>query len=55
MVPVFVPALFDDQNGMFWEHDGQSLNTVLRTSTNQLAGLVSVGVGSNLVTGDGNL
>ncbi len=46
-------GMFDDQNGMFWEHDGQSLNTVLRTSTNQLAGFVSVGVGSNLVTGDG--
>ena len=46
-------GMFDDQNGMYWEHDGQSLNSVLRTSTNQLAGLVSVGVGSNLVTGDG--
>lgn len=46
-------GLFDDQNGMFWEHDGISLNAVQRTSTNQLAGFVSVGVGSNLVTGDG--
>ena len=46
-------GMFDDQNGMFWEHDGQSLNVVQRTSTNQLAGLISVGVGSNLVTGDG--
>lgn len=47
-------GMFDDQNGIFWENDGQSVNVVIRTSTNQLAGLVSVGVGSNLVTGDGN-
>jgi len=46
-------GIFDDQNGLFWEHDGQSLNVVQRSSTAQLAGLVSVGVGSNLVTGDG--
>ena len=46
-------GMFDDQNGLFWEHDGQSLNVVQRTSTNQLAGLISVGIGSNLVTGDG--
>jgi len=47
-------GMMDDQNGLFWESDGQSLNVVQRTSTNQLAGFVSVGVGSNLVTGDGN-
>lgn len=47
-------GIFDDQNGLFWEHDGISLNAVQRTSTFQLAGLISVGVGSNLVTGDGN-
>jgi hypothetical protein len=46
-------GMFDDQNGLFWENDGQSLNVVQRTSTNQLAGFISVGVGSNLVTGDG--
>ena len=46
-------GIFDDQNGMFWEHNGQTLNVVQRSSTQQLAGLVSVGVGSNLVTGDG--
>jgi hypothetical protein len=46
-------GIFDDQNGLFWEHDGQSLNVVQRSSTFQLAGLVSVGAGSNLVTGDG--
>jgi hypothetical protein len=47
-------GIFDDQNGLFWEEDGMSLNAVQRSSTFQLAGLVSVGVGSNLVTGDGN-
>lgn len=46
-------GIFDDQNGLFWEFDGQSLNVVQRSSTFQLAGLVSVGAGSNLVTGDG--
>ena len=47
-------GIFDDQNGLFWEHDGQSLNVVQRTSTGQLAGFVNIGVGSNLVTGDGD-
>ena len=46
-------GMFDDQNGLFWEFDGQSVNAVQRSSTFQVAGLVSVGVGSNLVTGDG--
>jgi hypothetical protein len=46
-------GIFDDQNGLFWEHNGISLNVVQRSSTLQLAGLVSVGAGSNLVTGDG--
>lgn len=46
-------GIFDDQNGMFWEHDGQHLNVVQRSSTFQIAGFVSVGAGSNLVTGDG--
>ena len=46
-------GIFDDQNGLFWECSGQSLNVVQRSSTQQLAGFVSVGAGSNLVTGDG--
>jgi hypothetical protein len=45
-------GMFDDQNGMFWESDGQSINAVQRSSTFQVAGLVSVGAGSNLVVGD---
>jgi hypothetical protein len=47
-------GLFDDQNGLFWENNGITVNAVQRTSTFQTAGLVSVSVGSNLVTGDGN-
>jgi hypothetical protein len=38
---------------LFWENDGQSVNVVQRSSTQQTAGLVNVSVGSNLVTGDG--
>jgi hypothetical protein len=45
-------GIFDDQNGLFWECDGQSVNVVQRSSTFQVAGLVSVGTGSNLVVGD---
>ncbi len=45
-------GIYDDQNGMFWECDGQSINAVQRSSTFQVAGLVSVGAGSNLVVGD---
>jgi hypothetical protein len=46
-------GLFDDQNGLFWENNGVTVNAVQRTSTFQTAGLVNVSVGSNLVTGDG--
>lgn len=45
-------GIFDDQNGMFWECDGTNINVVQRSSTFQVAGYVSVGVGSNLVVGD---
>lgn len=46
-------GMFDDQNGIFWENSGTSVNAVLRSSTFQTAGFVNVSVGSNLVTGDG--
>ena len=46
-------GMFDDQNGIFWENSGTSVNVVLRSSTFQCAGFVNVSVGSNLVTGDG--
>ena len=42
---------FDDQNGLFWEYDGQELAVVKRASTFQLSGFVSVTSGSQAVTG----
>jgi hypothetical protein len=42
---------FDDQNGMFWQYDGQILAIGLRTSTLQTAGTVTLTPDSNLVTG----
>jgi hypothetical protein len=47
-------GIFDDQNGVYWEFDGQYLSVVKRAATYQTAGLVSVAAGSNLVTGDSN-
>jgi len=42
---------FDDQNGLFWEYDGQTLFVVRRSATFQLAGTVTTTVGSQLLTG----
>ena len=42
---------FDDQNGLFWEYDGQTLWVVKRSSTFQIAGLVTVNVNSQTLTG----
>lgn len=44
-------GVFDDQNGLFWEYDGQFLSVVQRTSTKQLAGTVSITPGTNNVVG----
>ena len=44
-------GVFDDQNGIFWEYDGQYLYCVQRTSTRQLAGVISINRDSNRVTG----
>ena len=33
-------GMFDSQNGFFWEHDGQTLYAVLRSSTGQLHGAI---------------
>jgi hypothetical protein len=44
-------GLFDDQNGMFFEWDGQTLWAVKRNSTQQLSGLIAVTQGSNSITG----
>jgi hypothetical protein len=43
--------MFDNQNGMFFEFDGQQLYAVLRNSINQLDGTVAVTSGSATVTG----
>ena len=42
---------FDDQNGLFWEYDGNELAVVKRASTFQLSGFVNVTSGSQAVTG----
>jgi hypothetical protein len=42
-------GIFDIANGMFFEYDGQTLWAVVRTSTYQVAGAISVNAGSNTV------
>ena len=44
-------GFFDLQNGMFFEYDGTTLYTVLRSSTNQISGTVATTLGSATVTG----
>ncbi len=44
---------FDEQNGIFYQYDGQEMAVVRRSSTNQLTGTVSISTESNLVTGSG--
>ena len=46
-------GMFDDQNGMFFEYDGQNLYCVRRNSTAQMAGSVACTFKSNIVTGTG--
>ena len=45
-------GLFDYQNGMFYEFDGQQLFCVRRSSVQQLSGTVSAVKGSNILTGN---
>ena len=45
-------GMFDSQNGMFFEYDGQTLNAVRRNCTYQISGYVStISQGSQSVTG----
>ena len=44
-------GLFDDQNGMFYEYDGQYLYAVRRSSTTQVPGTVSAIFNSNVLNG----
>ena len=50
----FVRAgMFDDQNGFFYEYDGQKLYAVRRSSTAQISGTVSATRGNQVITGVG--
>jgi hypothetical protein len=42
---------FDDQNGMFWQYNGQRLAVTVRSATFQLAGSVTATPNSNALTG----
>ena len=42
---------YDEQNGTFWQYDGQTISVVRRSSTFQLAGTISVIVGSGQIIG----
>jgi hypothetical protein len=42
---------FDEQNGIFYQYDGQRLAVGKRSSTNQLTGTISLDIESNEVTG----
>jgi len=44
-------GLFEQQNGIYWEFDGQTLYAVRRSATQQITGYVSVTQGSGTVTG----
>jgi hypothetical protein len=44
-------GLFDEQNGLFWEYDGDKLYAVRRSATNQLTGTIQVAQNSNQLIG----
>ena len=48
-------GFFDQQNGLFFQFDGQTLYAVFRNSINQLSGTVSVTQGNGTVTGTGTV
>jgi len=47
-------GLFDQQNGLFFEHDGVDLSVVRRNSTTQLSGLCNIDNNSSLLRGVGS-
>lgn len=63
--PKFVPAawsgsllrcgVFDDQNGLFFEFDGQQLYAVRRSSVEQISGTARATFNSSIITGQGTL
>ena len=44
-------GMFDEQNGLFFEYDGQQLYAVVRKSTDQISGTVAVNAASSTITG----
>jgi hypothetical protein len=44
-------GMFDNQNGIFFEFDGQNIYSVRRSSTYQLSGFIAATAGSNTITG----
>ncbi len=44
-------GIFDDQNGVFWEHNGTTLAVVRRSGTFQVAGTVAATLDSSTITG----
>jgi len=44
-------GMFDNQNGFFFEFDGQNVYCVKRSSTTQISGSIAVNSGSNALTG----
>lgn len=48
-------GMFDDQNGFFFEYDGQNLYAVRRSSTQQTAGEVTVTKGSQIINGQNSI
>lgn len=63
--PKFVPAawsgsllrcgVFDDQNGLFFEFDGEKLNAVRRSSVEQISGTSRATFNSGIISGQGTL
>jgi len=47
-------GMFDQQNGLFFEYDGQTLYAVRRNSTYQISGRIDVNAGSTTVTATTN-
>jgi hypothetical protein len=48
-------GLFDEQNGFFFEFNGQTLSVVKRSSTTQLTGTLAINNGATTVTGTNTL
>ena len=42
---------FDEQNGMFWEYNGNILTVVRRNSIQQLTGTIAINTNTNAITG----